>query len=85
LIEPYRELADLYYGYLKEKEAMVPAVLTLGMNQNGKQPALLERLIQYYFDKELYLLAGEQADELLKIDPGNAFAEDVLHQIEAKS
>jgi tetratricopeptide (TPR) repeat protein len=85
LIDPYLRLADLYEAYIPEKENMVPAVLTFGINQNGKQPALLERLVRYYFDKELYWLAGEQADELLEIDSNNSFAEDVLKQIEAKS
>ena len=85
LIDPYLRLADLYLAHMKEKKNVVPAVLTFGMNQNGKHPALLEKLIQYYFDRELYLLAGEQADELLKIDPGNAFAKDILSQIEARS
>lgn len=85
LLDPYLRLADLYEGNIEEKENMVPAVLTFGINQNGKQPALLERLIRYYFNKQLYFLAGTQADELLEVDPSNAFAKDILEQIEAKS
>ncbi len=85
IFDGYIRLAELYEGYFKEKANLVPAVLTYALEQNGKHPIFLEKLAQYYFDKQLYLQALEQVDELLKIDPDNQLGHSLLEEIEKKS
>jgi len=81
----YIRLAELYEGYLKAKENLVPSVLTYAMEQNGKQAVFLEKLAQYYFDKGFYVQALSTIDELLKIDPTNEFGKSLLEDIQKKS
>lgn len=81
-LDSYIRLAELYEGYFSDKEELVPAVLTYGIEQNGKQIIFLEKLAQYYFDKELYLQALVQVDELLEVDPDNELGKFILEEVE---
>ncbi|MBI4039914.1 tetratricopeptide repeat protein [Candidatus Daviesbacteria bacterium] len=83
--DAYIRLAELYEGYFKGKEDLIPAVLTYAMEQAGKQPIFLEKLAQYYFDRKFYVQALNQIDELLKVDPQNELGKSLLEEIQKKS
>ena len=83
--DSYIRLAELYEGYFSDKEDLVPAVLTYGIEQNGKQRIFLEKLAQYYFNKELYVQALAQVDELLEFYPDNELGKFILEEVKKKS
>ncbi|RJQ14865.1 hypothetical protein C4553_00190 [Candidatus Parcubacteria bacterium] len=85
IFEGYIKLAELYSGYFKEKESLVPAVLSYAIEQNGTQPAFVEKLAQYYYDKQLYVQALEQVERLLQIDPSSEFGKAMIEDIRQKS
>ncbi len=85
LSQPYLNLVDLYQGYLKEKENLVPAVLTYAIDKNGYQTVYLEKFAQYYYDKQMYDLAMQKIDQLLTVDPENQLGNALKQEIEKKS